>query len=355
MENNIFYGNWGYANPAILYINTFGDNLGYRYVYDAGNVKKHYKKITDVLLKHYSPLSGDYITAKNNNIDVNYLIFISREEGIIINIIKNYNENGRISIEARCNKEDGIAINRLLSLIPEMKESRKKIQKINLLVNEGVGFKLKEANLGKIKKNSLMNYPESFTKFHANIVKKLKNKNSGILLLHGEPGTGKTSYIKHLTSVIDRKFVIVPNYMVKELSSPMLVPFLMENPNLILVLEDAEDQVVSRNNSKGGGVAEILNLSDGLIGSALNCSIICTFNTRLENIDSALMRKGRLIGEHKFRKLNVEESNRLLVSLNKPAIAKSAMTLAEVYNMEDELIKEEIKRTNVGFRIGGNI
>ena len=69
---------------------------------------------------------------------------------------------------------------------------------------------------------------------------------------------------------------------------------------------------------------------------------------RKENIDKALLRKGRLIAEHKFEKLSLEETNKLLKHLNKDIIAKEGMTLADIYNIDIEVHKT-IKTSKLGF------
>lgn len=221
---------------------------------------------------------------------------------------------------------------------------------VYLLGMENNQFKLISSPLKKTKENIELVYGGDFVGFHNNIVKSLKYKSSGILLLHGIPGTGKTSYIKQLTRIVNkRKFIIIPNYMIRDISNPTLVPFLLQNPDSILIFEDAEEAIKSRDGHGGSAVADILNLSDGLIGSALNCSIIVTFNTGLKNIDSALMRKGRLIGEHEFKTLSAIDSNKLLKALGKNYFTTTPMLLTDIYNYGEEVFKTENKRATIGF------
>ena len=68
-----------------------------------------------------------------------------------------------------------------------------------------------------------------------------------------------------------------------------------------------------------------------------------------EKIDKALLRKGRLIAEHKFEKLTVEETNKLLVSLGKHNVSEEAMCLADIYNIDTEVYKTETKENKIGF------
>ena len=42
-------------------------------------------------------------------------------------------------------------------------------------------------------------------------------------------------------------------------------------------------------------MSDLLNISDGLLADFLHVQVICTFNHPLSMVDSALLRKGRLI------------------------------------------------------------
>jgi hypothetical protein len=130
-----------------------------------------------------------------------------------------------------------------------------------------------------------------------------------------------------------------------------------------LIIEDAERVISDREgNGSPAGVSNILNLTDGILGDCLSIQIVATFNMKREKIDQALLRKGRLIVEHKFSKLSAEESNKLLKHLEKDHIVEESMCLADIYNIDVELIKtankskkatrkalyEQIKFTQIG-------
>jgi hypothetical protein len=196
-----------------------------------------------------------------------------------------------------------------------------------------------------------LNYGSEFNKVHKVIVDKLnENNGKGIILLHGDPGTGKTSYIKHLTSLItDKDILFIPPSMAEMLSEPSIIPFLMDHKNSILIIEDAERVISDREgNGSPAGVSNILNLTDGILGDCLSIQIVATFNMKREKIDQALLRKGRLIAEHKFGKLNVEETNILLKHIEKDYQVTEGMTLADIYNIDVELIKTSNK-SKIGF------
>ncbi|CAF1236071.1 unnamed protein product [Adineta steineri] len=190
-----------------------------------------------------------------------------------------------------------------------------------------------------------LHYGSNFVSTHDKIIKNLNTKESkGIVLLHGIPGSGKTHYIRYLIQEIqDKTLIYVPPDMAKEISSPAFLPFLMEQQDAILIIEDAENIIKDRNESSAPSqaVANLLNLSDGLLGDAMHQQIIATFNCDLTTIDPALLRKGRLIARYEFNRLDVESSKILSDKLGfGSASITGPMTLAEIYNQGDNKNEE---------------
>jgi energy-coupling factor transporter ATP-binding protein EcfA2 len=198
-----------------------------------------------------------------------------------------------------------------------------------------------------------LNYGTDFPKHHERIVDRLLNKTHGLFIFHGAPGSGKTTYIKHLAHVMDdkKKFIFIPTTFIDSLVSPNIIPVLLENQNSVLILEDAEKAVVARDAGMGNEslASSLLNIGDGILGSMLNISMIVTFNTGKENIDKALLRKGRLMYEHNFDLLSESDSQKLLDTLGKGSKATGRMSLADIYNFEVETNHQEEKRQAIGF------
>lgn len=229
-------------------------------------------------------------------------------------------------------------------------EIKRKKSNIGLIKSDMGNLDVEEYNLDIPEIDVKLNYGSNFLKIHETIINTLNKPNGkGIVLLHGDPGTGKTSYIKYLTSLIEEKEVLfVPPFMAEMLSEPTVIPFLMDYRNSILIIEDAERVISDREtNGSSNSVSNILNLTDGILSDCLNIQIVATFNMKKENIDSALLRKGRLIAEHKFEKLTVDETNKLLKSLNKDIISEVGLTLADIYNIDVEVHKSKTK-TKIG-------
>jgi SpoVK/Ycf46/Vps4 family AAA+-type ATPase len=231
-------------------------------------------------------------------------------------------------------------------------ERLKKKSNISLVKSEMGHLDTEEFDLYIPPMDLELNYGTEFLNVHETIVSNLNITNGkGIILLHGDPGTGKTSYIKYLTSLIKEKEILfVPPSMAEMISEPNIIPFLMEYKNSILIIEDAE-RVISDRDGKGSpaGVSNILNLTDGILGDCLGIQILATFNMKREKIDQALLRKGRLIAEHKFEKLKVDDTNNLLKHLNKDIIVNESMCLADIYNIDVELHKTKENKSKIGF------
>ncbi len=192
-------------------------------------------------------------------------------------------------------------------------------------------------------------YNDDFVDIDAIILESIAKKGSGMVLLHGDPGTGKTTYIKHLISKFkDREFIFVQNDFVKDLLKPGFISFLLNNKNSILIIEDAEKVVASRDNfNEDSVVSTILQLTDGLFSDFLNIKIICTFNTDIDRIDKALLRKGRMIAKYHFRPLTAEKTAALARKLGREDVVGS-LTLAEIFQFDKRDFKEPAKK-RLGF------
>jgi hypothetical protein len=277
------------------------------------------------------------------------ILLMNDYKKIILNV---YNVDGSYYLEFYYNIQ--------LGLIDEMFDFdaikkfiiTKEKSNINLITSYNGALETQEFDLNVKETDITLNYGESFIKKNNLIISKLNEKNcKGIVLLHGLPGSGKSSYIRYLTTEIKEKQILfIPPAMADSLSDPTIISFLMDYKNSILIIEDGEKVISDRNNNGSSvGVSNILNLTDGILSDCLNIQILVTFNMEKEKIDKALLRKGRLICEHKFDELSIEDSNKLLEHLGKKYITDKKMVLTDIYNIDEESYKEENKETKIGF------
>jgi hypothetical protein len=179
----------------------------------------------------------------------------------------------------------------------------------------------------------LSNYNDDFKEVDRIIQEKLQQTTKGIILLHGLPGTGKTTYIRYLISILKKRVIYIPSDNARSLSSPDFLKFIMDYPDTILVIEDAEDIISERGRGGGFTISNLLNMTDGILSDCLRIQVICTFNYALANIDKALLRKGRLIARYEFGLLEVEKCRGIAKKLGIDTPITKKMSLANLYNM----------------------
>ena len=241
----------------------------------------------------------------------------------------------------------------------ELMENIKKFKKrrvahiptISLLVHSPNGIDTKTRSIKKPKLNIEDNYNDDFLMIHQTILKRLSKKNDkGLVLLHGKPGTGKTSYIRYLVASLRKEIIFLPPNMASAITNPSLISILLDNPNSIFVIEDAENIVIDRERNGESPVSALLNISDGLLSDCLNIQIICSFNTDISKVDSALMRKGRLIAKYEFKELEVHKARALSHKLGFQSSITAPMTLTAIYNQDETEFQQTRKMTTIGFR-----
>ncbi len=341
-----------------VYGNDFPDNQYYVILFDCIPSKFSNKSFYDKSIKQYF-LNNGFIedcrieSTRKNYDNVFESLLVHKDKMIMIRYQLGGIKNTDLStIDIFYNLKNG-ELEEQLDFTEIKKHVREKKKSNIQLVKSDMGhLDTEEYDLVANDMNIELNYGSEFKKIHDIIVKRLNKENDkGIILLHGDPGTGKTSYLKHLTKHIESKDILfIPPSMAEMLSEPTIIPFLMEKKNSILIIEDAERVIGDREgNASAAGVSNILNLTDGILGDCLNIQVIATFNMKRERIDQALLRKGRLIAEHKFTTLSIEDTNKLLKYLKKDVISDKGLTLADIYNIDTDDVRITKENKKIGF------
>lgn len=234
-----------------------------------------------------------------------------------------------------------------MKLLPQKSHQKK----ISLVVKGNGGYDLMESEIKDVEVDINKHYNDDFKKADKIITEFIEeDKKSGLVILNGVKGTGKTTYIRRLINNSKRKFIYLTKELANALVDPTFLTFLSENKDCVLLIEDCENLVAARNQGNNStGISNLLNLCDGLLSDVFNIKIIATFNEDISKVDSALLRKGRLIYRYEFRELSVDKSNKLLKHLKFNHVTDVPMTLSDIFNFEIDNGENSKKYKKIGF------
>lgn len=187
-----------------------------------------------------------------------------------------------------------------------------------------------------------LHYGKGSWEWHEKFITRLRGSRHGLSIFEGMPGTGKTSYLRHLMGVLKEthRFYFIPPATMGVLSNPDFIGFWAEqrrrhaDMQFVVILEDSDAALMTRGADNREQVSAILNLSDGMLADFLRLQIICTINCKAADIDQALLRPGRLLCHRVFHRLPHEDAARLAAHLGKTLPDYSDYTLAEIFANE---------------------
>ncbi len=337
-------------DPVKYYIHIYGEVPNHYASYFRVNLTeslsrlKKKMKLTNsdfISKREYSKDSDIYRVDKESSA---YLIHIQEE---IIMFITNYK-----AIFFYGSSIKFFEIKNIIKLL-DPSEQKKLSQKpyfslINFSSDTESGYELRNFNL---KPNNLIiekNYNNDFIPMNKKIVNFINNNNeTGLVLLHGKYGTGKTSYIKHLISQTKKRFILLPQSMLETISNPSFFLFIADYKDSILIFEDCDNLLVNTS-TKNNPLMHFLNLAEGLLSDTYVYKIICSLSASSRQINENVIRKSKLIVNYEFKELSTEKAQKLSNDFGSDEVINKPTILAEIYNKKNKDLNN-FKDKKMGF------
>lgn len=161
------------------------------------------------------------------------------------------------------------------------------------------------------------------------------NSTANVLILKGDPGLGKSALINKmiLDSEVKAYVVYDPQVMRTDALYSRFVTQTFRDGGGLMVMEDADVMLSSREVSQNETMSKILNLADGIIDTSSAKFVFSANIKNVHDIDEALTRPGRCFDIVDFRTLTREEAEAAAKDIGKELQGdKKEYTIAEIFN-----------------------
>ena len=178
------------------------------------------------------------------------------------------------------------------------------------------------------------------------LAKEFIESNDNLLIVHGEPGTGKTSFIKYLALQLYKLKEITDISYAKDwktMNDSQFWPRVTDNEPALLILDDLDHDLTTKNNKRSPFVSNLLSYLDGVLTNKSNKVIIST-NQPIGTIDAALLRSGRCFDCLELHKLRVDYAEQLWQEMG--LTAKFPFTKASISQAEFMAVVNNLTQPN---------
>ena len=205
-----------------LYIGYFG-NLPNRQVFTNIDIEKFSQLFTKKFEKHI--LNRRFSKNDEQEDWKAYTVYILEEKIML--------EMDTDEVVILFQDDKSVLLKEITVLIKSLKKEKEDKAFINLIIMQNNDLDNKKISFDKPQLNMTKMYNEDFQAFHQKILDILQEQDrSGLHLLYGKPGTGKSTYIRYLCGLVKKEIVFLPGQMAQNLDNIAMTKYLMDNPNL---------------------------------------------------------------------------------------------------------------------------
>jgi len=209
----------------------------------------------------------------------------------------------------------GSSENHKINLL-SVKENTLDLEPLSIDRNDSFDFYYNEEVISKINK----------------LIKKIKKNETGISIIHGESGVGKTSVSKYICQELDEMCIYIPlNLVDQSINNPEFKNFLKKYGKVLLIIDDCEffsNPLFGKSNFLSHN---LIQLVDHVFSNICKINVLLIYNTtHEEDIDEVLVDSNFLIDILKIDELTINSANELSNHLGQKKKYKSPLRLIDV-------------------------
>lgn len=300
------------------------------------------------------------ISVEFSDQDIHFIEMLPQDDKYLINqrILKKLSDDIFISFLELDNENEDYLISEVLfyfknsenrekieniieDLSTSILDSSESVNKINILSSNAGVLDLDSIQIDNIEDIDLF-YQENVIKSINKTIKCLKKQNSGLSIIRGEIGTGKTSIAKYIAQQLDEITIFIPiNFIEQSINNPDFRNFLKKYKKVLIVVDDCDFfNFLGKNNFLA---SNILQLVDGVLSDLISVQVLLIFNVDSDyQIDQVYEDANCLVDIIEIDTLCGEKATELSKHLNHNRKYKSDTKLIDIVKNRKSVIKNDL-------------